>query len=268
LRGEAPSAAARSVDSPDPLGDDDLQLALYVAYELHYRGFSDADPDAEWDPGVLSLRAELERVFLRGVDRAVASLPPLPTNPQRALVQLASEPVGPSLSAFAERLATLEQIRELCIHRSAYQRKEADPHTWALPRFGGAAKAALVEIQQDEYGNGVEAEMHAELFAETMHAVDLDPRYGHYLPRLPGSTLATTNLISLFGLHRRWRGALVGHLALFEMTSRGPMGRYSAGLERLGVPADGRRFYDVHVAVDAHHERVALRELGPAVVAA
>lgn len=267
LRGAAPAPTAPEVHRGDVLLDEDLQLALYVSYELHYRGFDDADPDAEWDPALLAFRAGLEQALLAGLHREVAArIPLLPAEPRSALLHLSSNVVGPSLSAFAEQRASLAQIRELCIHRSAYQRKEADPHTWALPRFGGAAKAALVEIQRDEYGNGVEAEMHAELFSTTMRSLGLDSTYGHYLARIPAVTLATTNLISLFGLHRRWRGALVGHLALFEMTSRGPMARYSAALERLGVPADGRRFYDVHVEVDAHHERVALDELVPAVL--
>jgi hypothetical protein len=52
------------------------------------------------------------------------------------------------------------------------------------------------------------------LFADSMRVLDLDPSYdGAYLDRLPASTLATTNLISMFGLHRRLGGALVGHLA-------------------------------------------------------
>jgi hypothetical protein len=74
-------------------------------------------------------------------------------------------------------------------------------------------------------------------------------------------TLATTNLISLFGLHRRLRGCLVGHLANFEMNSVGPMGRYSSWLESLGVPIEGRRFYDAHVEADEVHQYVAVNDL-------
>src|SRR5215217_599141 len=47
----------------DPLTDEDFQLSLYVLYELHYRGFSGVDPDWEWEPGLLRLRAGLERAF-------------------------------------------------------------------------------------------------------------------------------------------------------------------------------------------------------------
>ena len=43
-------ASARLVRDSDPYGLD-LQLALYMCYELHYRGFSGVDPTWEWNPG-------------------------------------------------------------------------------------------------------------------------------------------------------------------------------------------------------------------------
>ena len=67
------------------------------------------------------------------------------------------------------------------MHRSAYQLKEADPHSWAIPRLWGAPKAAMVEIQADEYGGGRADWIHAELFARAMRAVGLDCQ----LRRLP-----------------------------------------------------------------------------------
>jgi hypothetical protein len=54
---------------------------------------------------------------------------------------------------------------------------------------------------------------------------------------------------------------LVGHLAIFEMASVVPMGRYSAALRRLGFGPRATAFYDVHVEADAVHERVAARDL-------
>jgi hypothetical protein len=48
----------------DALSDDDLHLALYLCYELHYRGLAGADADWEWDPALLSFRAQLESAFL------------------------------------------------------------------------------------------------------------------------------------------------------------------------------------------------------------
>ena len=130
---------------------------------------------------------------------------------------------------FVERDATLAQVRELLIHRSAYHLKEADPHSWGIPRLVGGAKTLLMEIQYDEYGSGDPAWMHAELFRRTMPPLIWMGGMARYVDLLPGTTLATVNLISLFGLHRRLRGALVGHLAVFEMTSSLPNRAYGNG---------------------------------------
>jgi hypothetical protein len=244
------------------LGDDDAQLALYCCYELHYRGFRGVDANVEWSPEVLALRAELERAFVGELALKVGGVGDLsPATVEEELLAIAGRTDGPSLSRLVQDEADLDRVRELCIHRSAYQLKEADPHTWCIPRVWGECKAAMVEIQTDEYGGGLASAMHAELFADTLRSLDLDATYGAYLDRLPGVTLATTNLISLFGLHRRWRGALVGHLAMFEMTSVGPMGRYADAMTRVGVSEGGRRFYEVHVQADVEHQRIALERM-------
>jgi hypothetical protein len=168
---------------------------------------------------------------------------------------------GPPFSAYLSTRATHEQFREFVIHRSIYHLREADPHTFAIPRLAGRAKAALVEIQQDEYGNGDPDRMHQELFRRTMRWFGLDESYGAYVDRAPAGTLAGNNLMSLFGLHRRLRGALLGHLAAFEMTSSLPNRAYGNGLRRLGGTPDAVLFYDEHVEADAVHEQIAAHDL-------
>jgi hypothetical protein len=261
-----PPGTPLAVDPPapaDPLSDEDLQLALYVAYELHYRGFEGVDEDWEWDPGLLALRARLERIFESALLDTVGppAGAPAPEEMDLALRAIADNDEGPSVSTWVERDAGVEQVREFAVHRSAYQLKEADPHSWALPRLSGPPKAAMVEIQADEYGGGRHDRVHAQLFAKAMSGLGLDPEYGAYLDHIPGVTLATVNLMSLFGLHRRLRGAIVGHLALFEMTSSIPNGRYARGLRRLGFGADTLDFFDEHVEADAVHENVAAVDL-------
>ena len=254
-------AAPPVLTGDDPLSDDDFALALYVAYELHYRSFGRESEELEWDPDLLRFRRDLEQVFVaRLVDECgAAHESPLAIADELEVMLRGDD--GPSLSAHMETNGSLAEMREFAIHRSAYQLKEADPHTWAIPRLDGAAKAALVKIQADEYGFGNERAMHQRLFVETMQALGLNAAYGAYVGRLPATTLATVNLISLFGLHRRWRGALVGNLAVYEMTSVVPMRRYSTALQRLGVPDHARAFYDVHVVADAEHQVVASHDL-------
>jgi Iron-containing redox enzyme len=249
---------------PEPGSGEDLQLALYCCYELHYRGFEGVDERWEWAPSLLAARAALEAPFEADL---YALAGPVgggcdPAEMDVVLRELADEDDAPAVSRFIEREADADQLLEFLVHRSAYQLKEADPHSWAIPRLSGGPKAALVEIQADEYGGGRPERIHAELFAKAMRAVGLDARYGAYLDHLPAETLATVNLMSLLGLHRRLRGALVGHLALFEMTSSIPNRRYGRGLRRLGFTStDATDFFDEHVEADAVHENIAAVDL-------
>lgn len=257
-----PAAFAPVGDVHSPMQDDDLQLALYVAYELHYSSIAGVDERWEWEPALLGFRAELEQAFELAVAELVGPVDSVaPEEVGSELQRMVAEDAGPPLSRYAETRASAEQLLEHVVHRSAYQLKEADPHSWALPRLAGAPKAALVEIQFDEYGGGRAERIHAELFAETMSALGLDASYGAYLEILPGITLATVNLMSLFGLHRRHRGAIVGHLAVFEMTSSIPNRRYGNAFRRHGHGPEVTRFYDEHVEADAVHESIAAWDL-------
>jgi Iron-containing redox enzyme len=257
---------APPIEVSDPLSDDDLNLALYLCYELHYRGLPGVDDAVEWDPDLLRLRSTLERRFESAL-RAARTDSCAPQEVPERLRAIAAEDARPSLSRHMEREATLEQFREFLIHRSAYHLKEADPHSFAIPRLVGEAKAALIEVQADEYGGGRAPWMHSTLFARSMAALGLNPTYGAYLERIPGWTLATVNLMSLFGLHRRLRGALVGQLALFEMTSTMPNRRYASGLRRVGAgDEEATRFFDEHVEADAVHEAIASNDLAGSLV--
>jgi hypothetical protein len=245
----------------DVLADDDLQMALYLCYELHYAGLDGVDDRMEWSPVVLMFRAALEQEFEAALKTLVPDCAPKAPTIGDELQRLVEEDAGPPLSRFVETQASVEQLLEHVVHRSAYQLKEADPHSWAIPRLAGAPKAALMEIQSDEYGGGRADRIHATLFENTMRGLGLDGGYGAYLDWLPGITLATVNLMSLCGLHRRLRGAIAGHLAVFEMTSSIPNRRYGNGARRLGFGLDVTDFYDEHVEADAVHESIAAWDL-------
>ena len=263
---DGPTAPPPPVED-DPLVGDDLHLALYLAYELHYRALPGVDDAWEWDPRVLAFRASLERPFEDAMRALVAAMPRVPPGPIDArLRDVLRLDDGPSLSRYLEREGTIEDYREFLMHRSAYQLKEADPHAWAVPRTYGATKVALLEIEADEYGGGDPAWMHSRLFGRAMEALGLDATVNAAVDRLPGSTLATVNLMSLFGLHRRWRGAIVGHLAAFEMTSCVPNRRYGDGLRRLDAPPEALVYFDEHVEADAVHESIAANDLAGSLI--
>lgn len=262
LSGRAPAhILPESVDAPpDVLADDDLQVALWTLYELHYRGFDGVADTWEWHPQLIALRRKLEAVQLCAL-RAEVAVPVDPRPVADRLRSLVDDDAGPSLSRHIQRQADRGQFLEFIAHRSVYQLKEADPHSWALPRLAGRVKAALVEIQADEYGGGNPAHMHSELFRVLMDEVGLDAEYGAYVGGVPGITLAMSNVMSMFGLRRELRGALVGHLAAYEMTSSEPCRRYAKVLRRLGGSDAACAFYDVHVTADALHEQLAAHDL-------
>jgi hypothetical protein len=257
----AEEAARLALTVDDPLGDDDLQLALYLCFELHYRSFPGVDSEWEWHPSLIAVRNVLENAFFESLAEAVGPADVDPARVGELLFRLEAEDDGPSLSRYLERKADIEQFREFVIHRSLYQLKESDPHSWAIPRLDGAAKTALLEVQADEYGGGRPERMHSRLFAKTMRALGLDDRENAYLAYIPGTTLATVNLMSAAGLRRSRRGAIVGHLAMFEMTSSIPNRRYGNALRRLGLGAEATDFYDEHVEADAVHENIAAYDL-------
>jgi hypothetical protein len=254
----------RGSPSPSPLHDEDRQLTLWALNELHYQGFDDADDDLEWAPELLTVRASLEaetEQWLRqrtdsSVRRFMRSAEDVP---QRLFAMVAQDD-GPSPARYLRNRASRAQAIEWMIHRSVYTLKEADPHTWAIPRLRGPAKVALVELQYDEYGAGVPGRQHARMFADSLRACGLDDEYGAYVDMVPAPTLTISNVVTMLGLHRRLRGAAMGHLAAFEATSSLPARDISAGLTRLGL-ADAAPYFDEHVEADAVHEQVAAREI-------
>ena len=260
-------AVLRGSDSGLPLlptdaYGDDLQLALYILYELHYLGFDGVPDDREWDPGLLALRAALERCFL-GALRADVPVDGSDTA-ERALDELQLEPVGGDsgrLSHFLLDHGTLDQFREYAALRSLYHLKEADPHAWVIPRLRGRAKAAMVAVEFDEFGAGRADEIHAQLFADLMADLGLETSYGHYVDAAPAEALATVNMMSLFGLHRALRGALVGNFATVEVTSSPASRRLAEALRRMGAGPAAVRFYTEHVEADAVHEQVVRHEV-------
>ncbi|MGH4025302.1 MAG: iron-containing redox enzyme family protein, partial [Pseudonocardiaceae bacterium] len=176
LRGDS-APAVPDAAAADPYGDD-LQLALYCCYELHYRGFAGVDDDREWDPAVLGLRRDLERAFLAALRADVEP----GTDVAGEVAALLVEPVDAvGVSHHLYRDGRLWQLREYVAHRSIYHLKEADPQAWVIPRLSGPAKAALVTVEYDEYGAGEPDRMHARLFAEMMTEFGLSDAYGGYV---------------------------------------------------------------------------------------
>lgn len=257
LRAGGPTPDAESIAAAAPYGDD-LQLALYLCYELHYRGFAGVPPEREWDPELLRTRAALEHRFLSALREDATAHDSV----EDAIADLLVEPVdGTGVSHYLRDEGELWQLREYAAQRSLYHLKEADPHAWVLPRLWGRAKAGMAAVEFDEFGGGRPDRVHAKLFADLMADLGLDTTYGHYLEVASAEALTTVNMMSLFGLHRALRGALVGHFAAVEITSSPGSRRLAEAMRRTGAGPAAEHFYDEHVEADAVHEQVVRRDV-------
>lgn len=257
LRGTGPPPPDEEVAGAAVYGDD-LQLALYLCYELHYRGFAGVPEAHEWDPDLLRVRAALEHHFLT----ALRTDAPAHDSVEEALADLLVEPVdGTGVSHYLCAEGELWQLREYAAQRSLYHLKEADPHAWVLPRLWGRAKSGMAAVEFDEYGGGRPDRVHARLFADLMTDLGLDTTYGRYLDAATAEALATVNLMSLLGLHRALRGALVGHFAAVEITSSPASRRLAEAMRRTGAGPAAEHFYDEHVEADAVHEQVVRHDV-------
>lgn len=253
-----------SVDVEDAMSDDDLQLALFLCYELHYRDVASAE--WEWDPRFLSFRAELERAFLL----ELRELTTTPTARHATLAQNLDDVIGAHrvtpVSDYLSRHGSLKELREYCVHLSVSQLKNSDAQAFGVARLQGAAKAAMVQIQFGDHGGGISANSTTSLFARMLTSLRLDPSYGAYVGQVPGASLASANLESFFGLHRRWRGAMVGQVAAMKMTCVESMERCARAMEHAGVHEAGAQYFQTRSRTDALNALIARNRLVGALV--
>jgi hypothetical protein len=267
---QAPDRAPFAADTSDvaTIAPDDAAITLWTLHELHYRGFDEVDERWEWAPALMGVRADLEEDLERRLREryAAAGAPARGDDLAEDLFAMVNDHDGPSLAEHVQLRASRDEVLALLRQRSIYHLKEADPTSWVVPRLEAGPKAALMEIQFDEYGGGRPDRLHHRLFQRGLAEVGLDPTYGAYVDEASTEVLEQNNALSLFGLHRRLRGVAMGHLAAFEATSSLPSKRMARGLERVGLTGALVDYYTEHVLADAVHDQLAVRAVCAAMV--
>ena len=232
--------------------DADLQAALWFLNLLQVATFEGVDPHRAASLRIRTLHWYLEQAFEDQLRRHV------PVRPVADLAAhldgLIARP-GPELPAAA---AELERRRLLA--KAPYLLWEADPHTLALARVEAPLKPLLVDIQSGEYGLG-HADTHAVIYRRCLEVLDVELHDA--VATAPACALAFANAAWLFGRDRRMRGAAVGQLALLELDSVEPCRCAKDRWDTAGLPADARRWYDVHALADVEHAAVVREQLVP-----
>ncbi len=158
----------------------------------------------------------------------------------------------------------VEQLREFVVHRSAYQLKEADPHSWALPRLhGGAEGRARRDPGRRVRRRPRRARSTRRCSPTAMDALGLDSdATAPTSTAIPGVTLATVNLMSLL----RAAPALARRDRRPPRPVRDDVVDPEPALRRRAAPARASAsaatdFFDEHVEADAVHENIAAVDL-------
>ena len=242
----------------DPYGRD-LQLALYVSYELHHRGFAGVDRRWEWDPGVLQLRARLEEAFGTALRDGVGDVSPCKAVDE--IPRLCTQ-VSP-LAEYLREHGTWAQMREYFVQRSVYRLRTDDART----------AEAITPAKFGESSLGGADHAPRRRFADVLRAAGLEASYLHYLDDASAEALAMVNMMSMFGLHGNLRGAASGQMLATRITVRSASAGLVDALVRLGAPQACVQFYrdNVRTGLKARCETVGMLldaepELEPEVV--
>lgn len=231
------------VADTEPLGQD-LQLALYVSYELHHRGFAGVDARWEWDPGVLQLRSRLEEAFGTALRDGVGDVSQ--TKAVDEIPRLCTQPSP--LAEYLREYGTWAQMREYFVQRSVYRVRTDDASSsdgMTPAKFGESAFGATDHAPRRR-------------FAEVLRAAGLDATYLHYLDEASAEALAMVNMMSMFSLHGNLRGAASGQVLATRIAVRSASAGLVDALVRFGAPQPCVQFYrdNVRTGLKARCETV------------
>lgn len=118
------------------------------------------------------------------------------------------------------------------------------------------AKLELARNYWDEMGQGKRGGMHGPMLEALAHELRIDPR-----DPVMWESLALGNLMTALAMNRRYTYHSVGALGVIELTAPGRAAHVNAGLKRLGVGGEARRYFALHATLDVKHSIAWNREV-------
>ena len=125
------------------------------------------------------------------------------------------------------------------------------------------AKLEMARNYWDEMGQGRASAMHGPMLERLSEVMELHPDIDDVVPE----ALALGNLMLALAYNRSFAFHAVGALGVIELTAPDRAALVHAGLKRLNVAPDARRYYAVHSVLDRHHAREWNREVIGSLVA-
>lgn len=120
-------------------------------------------------------------------------------------------------------------------------------------------KMEMANNYWDEMGRGNFAGMHGPMLTKIASEFGLDENTN--IEKSTWEALALGNVLLGMAINRRYAYHSVGALGVVELTAPGRAKKVHQGLKRLGMSAEGQRYYLLHSAIDIKHSADWNREV-------
>ena len=232
---------------------DDL-LALLEVHDLHLAPLDRLNGAERWQhhPDMAERKWRLECAFVEDLERRDAAQGwDLPDDDAVATLRaIAARDLVPDVYRWLADEATLDELVEFLALEGGPDGGFDDLVAICQIGLGGQAKLELARNYWDEMGRGSHGDVHTELHAQLVRALDLPviPREDH-----PVEALERAAFGSLLATNRWLQPEMVGALGLIELQAGPRCRKVVEGLRRVGAPEGALPFYEEHAVADPRH---------------
>jgi hypothetical protein len=165
------------------------------------------------------------------------------------------------LFAWLENQASLEDLKWFLTQEAAGEAGFDDLVAMTQVKLPDRPKLELARNYWDEMGRGSAGGMHGPMLTRTTAMLGLTPTIESTL----WQSLALANTMTAFATTRRYVYQSIGALGVVELTAPTRVACVDAGLKRVGVAPEARKYFALHAHLDVEHSRAwnaeALRPL-------
>jgi hypothetical protein len=222
-------------------------------------------------PGEEDRLAALEVAFVEGERRAVGARALAAPREAGAFVEwfegleATGEGQHHPLFAWLACEATLDQMKWFLGQEVAGEAGFDDLVALTQVKMPPQVKLELGRNYWDELGQGHAGGMHGPMLGRLAASLGIAATPDRHVV---WESLALGNLMIALAANRRYAYQSIGALGVIELTAPGRAARVNAGLQRLGIGGDVRRYFALHATLDVKHSAAWNREVIRPLVAA
>jgi hypothetical protein len=219
--------------------------------------FEPAIPKPDWAEELVAFAAlaraegEFVEASRKEVSARAAGAPPDPDGFVRWFEDLlfTGPGQGDPLFPWLAEHATLDEMKWFLEQEVAGEAGFEDLLAFTQVKMPVRAKVELARNYWDEMGQGHTTGMHGPMLTRLSRALKLNPEPN----RVVWESLALSNLMSALAANRRYAYHAVGALGVIELTAPRRAACVNAGLKRLGIAGDVRKYFALHATLDVKH---------------